>query len=212
MLGCGGSGPEIAVWFKNSPVRPESWSGESENRAVSLDPPYTGDFVPPVWPFCRSLPRFAARNRTAGPNRSSRPPSATMFGSIRGLMPTVIARSLSEYAHCPLEAACSAEYFVALRSQRYGVAPSSRLVLSKHSAPNRSTGILRQAPSIDGSLEDYNCFHPHRGLKMLGPRELSKPTHHPSRVRFRGTAPQTSATDRSIGPIDKSNRFNRLDR
>src|ERR1035441_8398814 len=57
------------------------------------------------------------------------------------------SRSLSEYAHCPLEAACSAEYFVALRSQRYGVAPSSRLVSSKHSAPNRSTCILRQAPS-----------------------------------------------------------------
>src|SRR5450631_3356101 len=56
-------------------------------------------------------------------------------------------RRLSEYARRPLEAACSAEYFVALRSQRYGVAPSSRLDSTKHSAPNRSTCILRQPPS-----------------------------------------------------------------
>jgi len=54
-------------------------------------------------------------------------------------------RSLSGYVRRPLEAACSAEYFVALRSQRYGVARlyrakprapiSSRLDSAKHSAP-----------------------------------------------------------------------------
>jgi len=48
----------------------------------------------------------------------------------------LIARfHLLEFAHRPLEAACSAEFFVALRPQRYGVAPSSRLVSTKHSAP-----------------------------------------------------------------------------
>src|SRR5450631_588309 len=47
----------------------------------------------------------------------------------------VVPRSLSDYARRPLETACSAEYFVALRSQRYGVAPSSRLDSLKHSAP-----------------------------------------------------------------------------
>jgi hypothetical protein len=71
------------------------------------------------------------------------------------------ARSLSEYAHCPLEAACSAEYFVALRSQRYGVAPSSRLVSSKHSAPNRSTCILRQAPRMEAEARSCRAVSNH---------------------------------------------------
>jgi hypothetical protein len=42
---------------------------------------------------------------------------------------------LSEYARRPLETACSAECFVALRSQGYGFAPSSGLDSTKHSAP-----------------------------------------------------------------------------
>jgi hypothetical protein len=46
--------------------------------------------------------------------------SARLLGACRRICPR------------PLEAACCAEYFVALRSQRYGVAPLSRLDLTKH--------------------------------------------------------------------------------
>ena len=43
-----------------------------------------------------------------------------------------------------LEPACSAESFVALRSQRYGVAPSLLLVSTKHSGPIRTPRVFPQ--------------------------------------------------------------------
>jgi hypothetical protein len=47
-----------------------------------------------------------------------------------------------------LEPCCSAQYFVALRSQRYGVAPSSRLVSTKHSGPIRMPRVFHRPARI----------------------------------------------------------------
>ena len=54
-----------------------------------------------------------------------------------------------------LEPACSAESFVALRSQRYGVAPSSLLVSTKHSGPIRTRRVF---PQPAGCVSPAICF------------------------------------------------------
>ena len=76
---------------------------------------------------------------------------------------TTDTRSLSEYARRPLEAACSAEYFVALRSQRYGVARAYRAQpRAPISSVRRAWRVTRRCESAGGLCDE----------KLLAERQL----------------------------------------